>query len=247
MLKIYVGYDAREQEEWKTCASSIIRNTSYPVEIYPIKLDEMIDQNLYWRKMITKDGRLWDDISEAPCATEFAISRFLTPHLSGNKGWSIFMDSDMLVRHDIYDMLHNWAPENPKAVYVVKHKHEVTEGETKMDGQLQLMYRRKNWSSVMLFNCDHPANQRLTLEMINTLPGRDLHAFSWLKDGEIGELEPEFNYLVDVTNRADIDPSIVHFTLGTPLMKNYEDCEYSDEWHNENAIRKEWEKAHERI
>jgi hypothetical protein len=48
----------------------------------------------------------------------------------------------------------------------------------------------------MLFNCDHPSNKKLTVEMINTLPGRDLHRFCWLEDDEIGELDPGWNWLV---------------------------------------------------
>jgi hypothetical protein len=32
----------------------------------------------------------------------------------------------------------------------------------------------------MVFNCDHPANRALTLDLINTVPGRDLHRFCWL-------------------------------------------------------------------
>ncbi len=246
MLQVFIGYDPKEKEEWKTAAFSIIRKTNYPISIKAISLKDVIEQNLYWRKMTTLDGRLYDTISEAPCSTEFAIARFLTPHLA-KSGWAIFMDSDTLIRDDLYNMLPDWTPKNPKAVYVVKHKHIVTENEKKKDNQLQLMYKRKNWSSVILFNCNHPANKRLTLEMINTVPGRELHAFCWLKDFEIGELDPEWNYLVGVNKPTLFPPSIIHFTLGTPLMKGYEEQEFCEDWRNETNIRKEWEQVYERI
>jgi hypothetical protein len=99
----------------------------------------------------------------------------------------------------------------------------------KMDGPQQVPYPRKNWSSVMMFNCDHPANKRLTADMINTLPGRHLHAFCWLNDCEIGFLNPTYNYLVGHTTGVD-DPIIVHYTDGIPSMRGYENCEFADEW-----------------
>jgi hypothetical protein len=98
-----------------------------------------------------------------------------------------------------------------------------------MDGQAQTRYARKNWSSFLIFNCDHPANQRLTLEMVNTLPGRDLHRFCWLEDHEIGELPQRWNFLVGHTDPA-IDPACIHWTSGTPDMKGYEDAAYADLW-----------------
>jgi hypothetical protein len=98
-----------------------------------------------------------------------------------------------------------------------------------MDGQLQTRYARKNWSSFCIFNCDHPANKKLTLEAINTLPGRDLHAFCWLGDEEIGELDASWNFLVGDTD-PKISPDVIHFTCGTPDMPGYENVPFADEW-----------------
>jgi hypothetical protein len=89
---------------------------------------------------------------------------------------------------------------------VVKHDHQPTE-HWKMDGQFQTRYHRKNWSSVCLFNCDHPANKALTVDLVNSAPGRDLHAFSWLADDLIGELPPEWNWLVGHSAPMRIPPS----------------------------------------
>ena len=101
-----------------------------------------------------------------------------------------------------------------------------------MDGQIQTIYARKNWSSVMAFNCNHPSNKALTVEMVNTLPGRDLHRFCWLQDDEIGELEPEWNYLVGHTKTKD-EPKIVHWTDGGPWLEAFREAEYADEWWDE--------------
>jgi hypothetical protein len=114
------------------------------------------------------------------------------------------------------------------ALMCVQHEPQI--GPTrKMDGQAQLAYRCKNWSSVMLINCAHPANGRLDLDLINAAPGRDLHAFCWLAGDLIGELPGEWNHLVGVDEPRP-DAKLVHFTLGCPDMRGYEACEHGDEW-----------------
>lgn len=191
-------------------------------------LSSLRERGLYTRPTSRKDGRLWDEISEAPMATEFACSRFLVPHLAGS-GWALFMDCDMLVRSNLDRLFRLCDPS--KAVMVVKHNHQPAEG-VKMDGQAQTRYARKNWSSVMMFNCDHPANRKLTVDLVNSVPGRDLHRFCWLEDDQIGELSTEWNWLVGHSDPS-IDPTIVHFTDGIPTMPGYENCAYADEWRDE--------------
>lgn len=124
------------------------------------------------------------------------------------------------------------------AIQVVKRQHEPSET-VKMDDQAQTAYPRKNWSSVILWNTTHPANARLTVEMVNTLPGRDLHRFCWLEDDEIGDLPMVWNWLVGVD--SDIEhlgekPKLLHFTCGLPSMPGYEDKPWSDVWKRELAI-----------
>jgi hypothetical protein len=82
----------------------------------------------------------------------------------------------------------------------------------------------------MLFNCAHPANKALSVELVNTVPGRDLHRFCWLDDALIGTLPQAWNYLVGTTSEA-VDPALVHYTEGVPDMPGYEHCAYSDEWY----------------
>lgn len=225
---IFIGWDPREADAFAVARASIRRRCNLPIPIRGVVLDDLKAQGLYWRPTSRRDGNLWDDISGAPMATEFAISRFLVPHLAGS-GWALFMDSDMLVRADISRLFEIADPK--KAVMVVKHQYDPPEG-VKMDGQAQTRYARKNWSSVMLFNVDHSANKGLTVDLVNTVPGRDLHRFCWLKDEEIGELDPSWNWLAGHSDPS-IDPKIVHFTLGTPAMAGWEDQPYADEWRAE--------------
>lgn len=226
---IYIGYDPREDAACKVAMRSIQRHLTKPIPTHSLVLKELIAKGLY-RRPIARDeaGRLWDPISDAPMSTEHANARFLVPHLA-QAGWALFMDGDMLVRGDLSKVFEG-LDEN-KAVYCVKHNYIPT-NKFKMDNQLQLLYRRKNWSSFMIFNCAHEANNGLTQKLIDTVPGRDLHRFCWLDDSEIGELDPKWNFLVGHSDE-NIDPVVVHFTEGTPDMKGYENVPYSAEWRAE--------------
>ncbi len=161
-------------------------------------------------------------------STEFAISRFLTPHLARD-GWALFVDCDVMAMTNIEGLFSLADPS--KAVMCVKH-HFAPPAGVKMDGQEQTRYARKNWSSVMLFNVGHPANKALTVELINTVPGRDLHRFCWLDDSDIGDLGPEWNWLVGHSS-PNIDPKLIHFTDGIPSMRGYEKQVFADQWRSE--------------
>jgi lipopolysaccharide biosynthesis glycosyltransferase len=228
---IWIGYDPREAEAYSVARDSIVRQLNLPIRVHGVVLSILKEQGLYRRDTELRPSAadkpvLWDVISGAPMSTEFAISRFLVPHLAGKSGWALFMDCDMYARVNlaqVFDLC-----EQDKAVMCVKHNHK-PKSAVKMDGQTQTQYARKNWSSFMLFNLDHPANSALTLDVINTLPGRDLHRFCWLDDSEIGELDPCWNFLVGHSD-PKINPKIVHFTEGGPWMQGYEDVPYADEW-----------------
>lgn len=226
--QVFIGFDPREVAGFAVTRSSTRRHSLAPIPAFGLRLAELRAAGLYHRPTSIRDGRLWDDISEAPMATEFAISRFLVPHLAGN-GWALFMDCDMLVRGKL-DRLFDLADPD-KAVMVVKHDHRPANA-TKMDGQLQTAYPRKNWSSVVLFNCDHKANRALTPALVNAVPGRDLHRFCWLDDAEIGDLDVSWNWLAGHSD-AGVEPAIVHFTDGTPDMAGYEASPYAEEWRAE--------------
>lgn len=237
--RVFIGWDPREQTAFDVCRWSLARRCSRPVSVYPImeKTLRHMEPPMYWRRHEMREGKLWDTVSQAPMSTEFAITRFLTPHLA-QEGWALFIDCDMLVLGDISDLFKKADPKY--AVQVVKHLHIPTETE-KMDGQIQTAYPRKNWSSVVLWNCDHPSNHKLSVEDVNSLPGRDLHRFCWLEDDEIGSLPLDWNYLVDVSPEID-RPLLAHYTLGTPDMPGYEKGPWADKWWLERAC---WEAQHE--
>ncbi len=224
-MAVWLGYDSRTTVAFAVAKYSLRRFDRH-IPVYGLVLEDLQERGLYRRPMERRDNQLWDVISDAPMSTEFSNSRFLVPVLA-KTGLALFCDSDVIFLRNVA-RLFDYA--DGKAVYCVKHDH--SPGETmKMDGQMQTRYGRKNWSSVMLFDCDHPANKRLSVEMINSLPGRDLHQLCWLEDDEIGELSPEWNYLVGYSKpNGGRSPSIVHFTAGLPDMNGYEDQEFADLW-----------------
>ena len=227
---IWIGFDPREAAAFAVCRNSIKRRTFAPIPVHGLVLSELRQKGLYYRPTERRGEQMWDVISDAPMSTEFSVSRFLTPIVAGS-GWAVFMDCDMMARTNLQRMFEQLDPS--KAVYCVKHKHEPPVG-VKMDGQEQTRYARKNWSSFVVYNCDHPSNKKLTVDMVNTVPGRDLHRFCWLKDREIGALAPEYNYLVGTTKLPrGREPAVVHWTEGVPTMRGYENAEYADEFWSE--------------
>lgn len=231
--RVFIGFDPREAAAFAVARFSLMRHMNPILPINGLVLDKLRYMGLYWRPTEMRDGPtgrpiMWDVISDAPMSTEHANARFLVKEIA-RTGWALFMDGDILVRENInalFDML-----DPKKAVYCVWH--DQPEGEAvKMDGQAQVPYARKNQSSVMAINCQHPANEALTVEMINTLPGRDLHKFCWLRDEHIGRLPREWNYLIGASEPL-FSPSVCHFTLGVPDMPGYETCEYAEAWRKE--------------
>lgn len=239
---ICIGYEPREEEAYRVAIASAIHHAPEGTLVTGVHLQELHACGLYTRRTESRDGRLWDVISEAPMSTEFAISRFLSIEVAememkkhgykwGVDGptWVMFMDCDMLVRKPLAPLFELASKNLDKAVLCVQHQHK-PDYSVKMDNQIQTVYARKNWSSVMLLNPNHPSNiHDLTVELVNTVPGRDLHRFCWLKDEDIGALPIEYNWLVGHSPN-DVDPTIVHFTDGAPCMPGYENVPYADEW-----------------
>lgn len=234
---IYIGSDPREIDAFMVARYSIRRNLIAPIPIYGLILSDLQERGLYTRPTkirVNGDGRpeMIDELSiredyDGRISTQHAIARFLVPMIH-RAGLALFVDGDILVRGRVEDLFWQASKEKSKAVWCVKHDYR-PEGAVKMDGQQQAQYARKNWSSVMMFDCGHPANAALTLDMVNKLPGRDLHRLCWLDDSEIGEFDPSWNWLVGHSS-DEINPNLVHFTTGTPSMPGYENVPYADEW-----------------
>lgn len=229
-VSIWIGFDPREAAAFAIARASVERNIPRCWPIYGLVLPVLQAAGLYRRPIELRPSAadkpvMWDVLSDAPMSTEHANARFLVPRLA-KEGWAVFMDGDMLVRGNLGRLIETLS--SSFAVYCVKHKFEPPAG-LKMDGQTQTRYARKNWSSFVIFNCDHPANRALTLDLVNTAPGRDLHRFCWLADCDIGELDPSWNFLVGHTDPG-IEPNVVHFTEGVPDMPGYENVPFADEW-----------------
>lgn len=234
---MFIGWDPREAAAFAVAKETCKRYLTRPIPVYGLLLDDLIKAGLYKRPIEYRPSAadkpvMWDVVSDAPMSTQHACARFFVPMLA-KTGWALFVDGDVLFRGNVARLFEKL--DSSKAVYCVQHKHEVAPG-IKMDGQTQTAYSRKNWTSVIAFNCDHPANRALTLDVLNNTPGRDLHRLFWLEDGDIGELDQVWNVLVGYTD-PEISATIAHFTSGTPDMPGYEDQKYSDEWRDR---RDEW-------
>lgn len=218
--KVFIGWDSREDIAYQVARKSILDTAKYPneIEVIPLKQDELREKGLYWRD-VDKLG-----------STEFTFTRFLVPELMQFNGWALFIDCDFLFLNDVRKLFD--LANDKYAVMCAKHDYTPKE-ETKMDGQVQHIYPRKNWSSMMLINCGHKSNRKLTKELVNNpdIGGAYLHRFSWLDDKEIGQVSHEWNWLINwYKEPQDGTPRALHYTEGGPWFKEYERCEYAVDW-----------------
>jgi lipopolysaccharide biosynthesis glycosyltransferase len=218
-FRIFVGYDHRQNDAYEVCKFSIEKRASIPVDVKPINIRDMRSEGLYWR-------------ADDPLAsTEFTYTRFLVPELARFEGFALFCDCDFLWLSDVADLI-SLADRN-KAVQCVHHQYQPKET-VKMDGKPQSSYPRKNWSSLMLFNCDHPSTQKLTRDVVNRESGSYLHRFQWVDDNDIGSLPSGWNWLEgwDEPPMAGM-PNAIHFTRGGPWYEQWKSVEYADAWRDE--------------
>ena len=211
MIDIFIGYDEGEKVAYHMLSESIRRNSSQPVSITPLCLSNLPE--------FTREKQ--DNQS-----TDFAFSRFMIPHLRNYSGFSIFMDCDMMFRSDIAEL---WSKRN--MIYsVMCCKHDYEPKQDKFRGAKNEKFEKKNWSSMMIMN--NSLCHNLTPDYVNTATGLELHQFKWLpNDHAIGTLDLEWNWLV---GEYDYNPDAknVHWTLGGPYFKDYQDSDYSQEGFN---------------
>ena len=217
--QIFIGYDSKEPVAYHVLAHSILRRASIPVSIAPLALGQL--GGLYTRPRGPLES------------TEFSLTRFLVPYLSGYVGHSLFLDCDMLCLVDIAELFTLVEAQPFLAVSVCPHEY-TPKGDVKFLNQPQTAYPRKNWSSLMLF--DNKACQQLTPDYVNTATGLELHRFAWCPDNRIGALGLEWNYLVDEENQAMAPPKLLHYTRGGPWFPAYQTCSYADLWFTELAL-----------
>lgn len=242
MHNIYIGWDAREDVAYQVCRNSIMRrNKSY--NVIPLKHKELRKKGLFYRPWMTcaQDGNRIDMFDMKPFSTEFSHTRFLVPVLNDYKGWALFLDCDMIFTTNprkLFDLI-----DNRYACMVVKHNQKPIETK-KMDDEPQGKYFRKNWSSFVLWNCAHPKNKFLTIEKVNQMKGADLHAFTWLDDGDIGSLPFSYNWIEGISPNISAyqgaRPDVIHYTLGGPWFPEWQDVAYAGLWTEEYEI---WQRS----
>ena len=209
-INVVVGFDQKEAIAFHTFTQSVIEKSSLPVTFTPLAVNTLKDY-----KEEHTDG-----------SNAFIYSRFLTPYLNDFKGWAIFADGDMICQADIKEL---WdLRDESKALLVVKHNYK-TKASQKYLGNINENYPRKNWSSVVLWNCSHPSHKILTPDFITKQTGKYLHRFSWLNDNDIGDLPIEWNWLA-IEYPVNIKAKLIHFTLGTPCFMSYRNTEMANYW-----------------
>ena len=220
-FRVFVGWDSSEDIAYRICKRSIEARASVPVAVVPVKQAELRARGLY------------DRPADPLASTEFTYTRFLVPHLAGHDGWALFCDCDFLWLADIAQLIARI--DQRYAVMCVQHDHRPTEA-WKMDNRTQTVYPRKNWSSLVLYNCGHAANAALTPALVNRETGTFLHRFQWLDDALIGALPETWNWLEGWSPPPETaTPSAVHFTRGGPWFEDWHDVADGDLWRQERA------------
>lgn len=218
MINIYIGFDRKETIAYHVLAHSIIKRASIPVSITPLCRDNLKDY--YWRPRGEYDS------------TDFSNSRWIVPFLQKYKGWAIFMDCDMLCLGDIAEL---YDQRNSRYSVMVKKHNHVPKEDIKFLGQRQTQYERKNWSSLMMFNCGQC--RPLTQHIVNTkTPGLWFHRMEWTPDDTIGEINGPWNLLVGYDDYRP-DAKLVHYTSLGPWHdpKRTANIDYRREWELELA------------
>ena len=203
-IPIFIGYDPREAVAYHVCVQSILDNCSRPDRL-----------SFHTVTGLQRDG-----------SNSFIYDRFTVPYRQRFMGHAIFIDGDMIVRGDVSEL---WELRGMyKGVHVVKHDYK-TKHPTKYLGYRNDDYPRKNWSSVMLWDCAYSPNKVLTPEFIASKDGAYLHRLSWLRDDQIGELPESWNRLV-LEQDVKPDDKLLHYTVGIPAFQEYTDCDRAEEW-----------------
>lgn len=186
VIRLFTGFDAREAAGWHAFVDSVHAHTSAPVTI----------------------SRLPE--AQGDGSNRFSFSRFLVPDLCAFSGWAIYADgADMICRGDISLL---WELRDPQyAVQVVKHEYRTKFPRKYLGTQMEspnIDYPRKNWSSLILWNCAHEANRAIS---------GNRHRFEWLADELIGELPLTWNWLADEYGYNE-QAHLLHYTAGIPVQ-----------------------------
>jgi len=223
MFKIFIGDDSRFPEVAQVAAYSIKKHSSVELDINFLNL-EKIRKELDYKPDLRRFS-----------STEFTYTRFLIPLLCNYKGKALFLDNDILCLSDIkeLDKLAMFG-RNVYAIRCIKHKDYVPKEKVKMYGIKQTSYPKKNWSSVMLLNCEYFKKGIWSKFVVENAPGSYLHQFKDIPNHRIGKIVPEWNSLDEYVEGKT---KLIHYTSGGPWFKEYKNCPHADLW---NQYYKEW-------
>ena len=68
-LKIFIGYDSKEDIAYRVCKTSLLKRSSINLNVFSLKINELKAKNYYSRSI------------DPLASTEFTYSRFLVPSL----------------------------------------------------------------------------------------------------------------------------------------------------------------------
>jgi hypothetical protein len=214
MLNLFCGYDQREAPGYHVFCASVLHRASIAVAFTPLH----------------SRGR-------AEGSNAFTMSRFMVPWLMGYKGRAVFADAaDMVCLEDVrklQDIMEAMSAD--KSVLVVPHAYK-TRNRVKYIGtpmeSPNTDYPRKNWASLMVINCEHPAWREAHPDNLTAVHMGHYLELRHLPDESIGRLEDRWNVLVDEGQ----DPhraAILHWTAGIPGFEYYKDALCADIWRRE--------------
>ena len=214
MLTIFCGFDEREEAGTHIFVSSVLHRASIPVAFVPLNNQK------------TRAG-----------TNQFTTSRFLVPYLMGYKGRAVFADAaDMICLSDVSE-IKDLLMGLDTAVGLVKHDYKTQNPVkyigTEMESQNK-DYERKNWASLMLIDCEHPAWKAVTPESIGAWSMLELLQLKFLADCEIESISDAWNRLVDEDQPVG-GAKILHWTAGIPAFKHYQKAPGADLWRIECA------------
>jgi len=214
-VHLFCGFDARESIGFHVFMASVLERTTAPV---------------CFRRL--------DAMGLPQGSNAFTFSRFLVPHLMGFQGHAVFADaSDMLMLGDVgrLDALFD----ERFAVQVVQHQYRTRNPRKYVGTDMECHnrdYPRKNWASLMLINCAHPAwadMQPARVEALSEAPSF-LLGLKFLLDEDIGALPDEWNRLVDEGQSVE-GAQLLHWTAGIPAFKHYANAPGADLWREQRA------------
>jgi len=210
-LNIYIGYDSTHNKIEEITKFSIERS-----------IKKSFSHNQIQNHFIPEIKYL--DISKIPeynreyknQSTAFTYSRFLIPYLENYEGFSMFIDDDIIFEENLLPMFYYLNPDDAVAcIQYPQYKHD----SVKFDGEINIDYPCKLWSSLMIFNNGHEDCKKLTPEVVNTWTGAQLHQFEWTD--KLSKIPEHYIFTEGYDNpETKWGCSGYHYTRGGPWIDN---------------------------